>query len=82
MVTPADRTSRGVVRLTLSITADHYQTFLEAIRQLSGTTVTEERMAIIGRELPQASSGSLWRVEHSQVAKIPEMTLLITILRR
>jgi hypothetical protein len=82
MVTPTDRTSRGVVRLTLSITADHYQTFLEAIRQLSGTTVTEERMAIIGRELPQASSGSLWRVEHSQVAKTPEMTLLITILRR
>ena len=82
MITPADRTSRGVVRLTLSITADHYQTFLEAIRQLSGTTVTEERMAIIGRELPQASSGSLWRIEHSQVAKTPQMTLVITILRR
>jgi hypothetical protein len=82
MITPTDRTSRGVVRLTLSITADHYQTFLEAIRQLSGTTVTEERMAIIGRELPQATSGSLVRVEHSQVAKTPEMTLLITILRR
>jgi hypothetical protein len=82
MVTPADRTSRGVVRLTLSITADHYQTFLGAIRQLSRTTVTEERMAIIGRELPQASSGSLWRVEHSQVAKTPEMILVITILRR
>jgi Putative zinc-finger len=82
MITPADRTSRGVVTLTLSVTADHYQTFLEAIRQLSGTTVTEERMAIIGRELPQASSGSLWRVKHSQVAKTPEMTLVITILRR
>jgi len=82
MITPADRTSRGVVRLTLSITADHYQTFLEAIRQLSGTTVTEERMAIIGRELPQVSSGSLWRVEHSQVAKTPELPLVITILRR
>jgi len=42
------------VRLTLSITADRYQTFLEAIRQLSGTTVTEERMASIGREPLQA----------------------------
>jgi hypothetical protein len=39
-------------------------------------------MAIIGRELPQASFGSLWRVEHSQAAKTPEMTLVITILRR
>jgi hypothetical protein len=82
MIIPADRTSRGVVELTLAITADRYQTFLEAIRQLSGTTVTEERMAIIGRELPLAPSGSLWRIEHSQVAKTPQMTLVITILRR
>jgi hypothetical protein len=82
MLTPADRTSRGVVRLALTITADRYQPFLEAIRQLSGTTVTEERMAIISRELPQASSGSLGRIEHAQVAKTPQMTLVITILRR
>ena len=82
MVTPADRTSRGVVELTLSINADRYPTFLEAIRQLSGATVTEERMAIIGRELPLAPSGSLWRVQHSQVAKTPQMTVVITVLRR
>jgi hypothetical protein len=82
MLTPADRTSRGVVRLALTITADRYQPFLEAIRQLSGTSVTEERMAIISRELPQASSGSLWRIEHAQGAKTPQMTLVITILRR
>lgn len=82
MVTPADQTSRGVVRLTFSITADRYQTFLEAIRHLAGTTLTEERMAIIGRELPQASSGLLWRIEHSQVAKTPQMTVVMTIVRR
>jgi hypothetical protein len=82
MITPADRTSRGAVGLTLSINADRYPTFLEAIRQLSGTTVTEERMAIIGRELPLAPSGSLWRIEHSQPAKTPQMTLVITVLRR
>jgi anti-sigma factor RsiW len=82
MVTPADRHSQGSVGLTLSIRADRYQTLLEAIRRLSGITVREERMAIIGRELPLASSGSLWRVEHSQVATIPQMTLVITILRR
>jgi hypothetical protein len=70
------------VELTLSINADRYPTFLEAIRQLSGTTVTEERMAIIGRELPLAPSGSLWRIEHSRVAKTPQMTLVITVLRR
>ena len=82
MITPADQTSRGVVRLTFSITADRYQTFLDAIRQLAGTTVTEERMAIIGRELPQASSGLLWRIEPAQVAKTPQMTVVMTIVRR
>jgi Putative zinc-finger len=82
MITPANHTSRGVVGLTLSITADRYQSFLEAIRQLSDIMVVEERMAIIGRELAQASSGSLWRVDHPQMAKTPPMTLVITILRR
>jgi hypothetical protein len=82
MITPANHTSRGVVELTLSIAADRYQSFLEAIHQLSGTAVVEERMAIIGRELPQASSGFLWRIDHSQAAKTPPMTLVITILRR
>jgi Putative zinc-finger len=82
MVTPADRTSPGVVRLTLAITADRYPMFLEAIRQLSGATVSEERMAMIGREVPQAAPGFLRRVDHTQVAKPPPMTLVLSILRR
>jgi hypothetical protein len=82
MVTPADRPSPGVVRLTLSITPDRYPMFLEAIRQLSGTTVSEERLAIVGREFPQASPGTLRRVERTQVAKPPPMTLVMSILRR
>jgi hypothetical protein len=82
MVTPAGRASRGPVQLTLSITADRYQTLLDAIRQLSGTAVAEERMAIIGRELPLGSPGSLWRIGHAQPAKATLMTLVITILPR
>jgi hypothetical protein len=82
MLTPAHRTARGAVRLTLAITADRYQALQEDIRQLAGTAVTEERMAIIGRELPQASSGALWRVDHAQVARTPSMTLTIIILPR
>jgi hypothetical protein len=70
------------VVLTLSITADRYQTLLEAIRRLSGITVTEERMAIIDRELPLPSSGALRRVEHSHGAHTPQMTLVVTIHRR
>jgi anti-sigma factor RsiW len=82
MVTPADRTSRGIVRLIVSITADRYPMFLEGIRQLAGTTISEERMAIIGRELSQTPPGALWRVDHSRVAKTPQLTLVMTILRR
>jgi hypothetical protein len=82
MVTPADQTSPGVVRLTLSITADRYPMFLEAIRQLPGTTVSEERTAMIGRELPQASAGFLRQVDRTQVAKPSPMTLVMSILRR
>jgi hypothetical protein len=82
MVTPADRAAWGSVRLTLSITADRYQALLEAIRQLSGTAVTEERLAIIGRELPVGSPGSLWRIDHAPPAKATLMTLVITILPR
>jgi hypothetical protein len=82
MVTTADRTSRGVVRLTLSITADRYPTFLEALRQLAGVTIAEERLAIIGREIAQAPAGSPWRVGHLQVAKTPQLILVMTILRR
>ena len=82
MITSADRTSWRSVELTISIAADRYQMLLDAIRQLAGTTVTEERMAIIGRELPLASSGSLWRVEHSQMAKTSQVTLVIAILPR
>jgi hypothetical protein len=82
MVTPAGRASRGPVRLSLSIAVDRYEALLDAIRQLPGTAVTEERMAIIGRELPLGSPGSLWRIEHAQPAKAPLMTLVITILPR
>jgi anti-sigma factor RsiW len=83
MVTPADRgASRGSVRLTLSITADRYQVLLDAIRQLSGIAVTEERMAIIGREPPLGSPGALWRIGHAQPATATLMTLVITILPR
>jgi hypothetical protein len=70
------------VRLTLAITADGYQTLLDAVRQLQGTAVTDERMAIIGRELPLGSPSSWWRMEHAQPAKTILMTLDITILPR
>jgi hypothetical protein len=82
MITPADRALRGAVRLTLSIAADHYQSLLDAIRQLPETSITEERMAIVGRELSLGSSGSLWRIDHSRAAQTPQMTLVITVLRR
>jgi hypothetical protein len=82
MVTPADRTSHGLVRLTLAITADRYQALLDAIRQLPGTVVTEERMAIIGREVPLGSPVSLRRIAQAQPAKATLMTLVITILPR
>jgi hypothetical protein len=82
MITPAGRASRGPVRLTLAITADRYQALLDAVRQLQGTAVSEERMAIIGRELPLGSPGSWWRMEHAQPAKAMLMTLDITILPR
>jgi Putative zinc-finger len=82
MVTPADRTLEGMVRLTLSIAAARYPALLNAIRQLPETTVTEERMAIIGRELSLGAPVSLQRIEHSQSAYTPQMTVVITILRR
>jgi anti-sigma factor RsiW len=82
MVTPADRASRGLVRLTLVITADRYQALLDAIRQLPGTAVTEERMAVIGREVPLGSPGSLRRIAHASPVKATLMTLVITILPR
>jgi hypothetical protein len=82
MVTPADRTARGMVRLTVAITADRFPMLLESIRLLSGTTVTEERIAIVGREFPQGSSGTLWSVGHTQGAKTAPLTVVMTILRR
>jgi hypothetical protein len=82
MITPADRALREAVRLTLSIAADHYQTLLDTIRQLPETTLTEERMAVIGRELSLESSGSLWRIDHVPATDTPQLTLVITILRR
>jgi anti-sigma factor RsiW len=82
MVTPAGRASRGPVQLTLSITVDRYQALLNAIRQLPGTAVTEERMAIIGREPRLGSRGPVWRIEHAQTPRTPLVTLVITILPR
>jgi Putative zinc-finger len=82
MVTPAGRTSRARVNLTLSITTDRYQALLDAIHQLPGTAVTEERLAIIGRDLPLGSLVSFQRIEHPQAARAPLMTLVITILPR
>jgi hypothetical protein len=82
MITPAGRTSRTPVRLSLSIRSDGYQTLLDAIRQLPGTAVSDERFVSSGRELPLGSYVSLWRVEHAQPAKAPPMTLLLTILPR
>ncbi len=82
MVTPAGRTSRGPVKVALSITAERYQTLIDAIGQVPETTITEERMAIISREPSGGSAASLWRVEHAQVTKAPLMTLVITILPR
>jgi hypothetical protein len=82
MITPAGRALRGPVRLTLAITDDRYQSLLDAVRQLPGTAVSEERMAIIGRELPLESPGSRWRMDHVQPAKAMPMTMVITILPR
>jgi hypothetical protein len=82
MITPADRSLRGTVRLALSIAANHYQALLDAIRQLPETSLTEERMAMIGRELSLGSSDALWRIEPAGSIPTPQMTLVITILRR
>jgi hypothetical protein len=82
MVTPAARTSRGPVRVTLSIAADRYQTLLDAIREVPGTAITEERTGVIGRDLPPGETASLRFIEHSRAAKTPVMPLVITILPR
>jgi len=82
MVTPADLTLRGTVRLTLSIAADHYQALLDTIRQLPDTTLTEERMAVIGGEGLLGSSASLRYIEHAAATAPPQLTLVITIIRR
>jgi hypothetical protein len=82
MVTPAGRTSRGPVKIALSISAGRYQALLDAIRRVPGTTVTEERMVALGRELPLGSTAFLWRIEHPPATQAPLMTLVITILPR
>jgi len=82
MITPTDRTLRGTVRLTLSIATNHYQALLDTIRQLPDTILTEERIAIISGEGVPGSSGSLRYVEHASATKSPQLTLVITILRR
>jgi hypothetical protein len=82
MVTPTARASRGPVRVTLSIPADHYQTLLDAIREVPGTTITEERLAIIGHDLPSGETASLRLIDHSRATKTPVLPLVITILPR
>jgi len=82
MITPAGRALRSPVRLTLAITDDRYQSLLDAVRQIPGTAVTEERIAIVGREVPLESPGSRWRMDYAQAAKAVPMTLIITILPR
>jgi hypothetical protein len=82
MITPAGHTSRGPVRITLSVGAERYQGLLEAIRQLPGAQVTEERMLFIGRELRPAASGALWRLNYPQPSMTPQTTVVLTILPR
>jgi len=82
MITPADRTRRGAVRLTLAIAADHYQALLDTIRQLPDTTLMEERLAVIGGEGLLGSSASLRYIEHAPATDPPQLTLVITIIRR
>jgi hypothetical protein len=82
MITPANRALRGTVKLTLAIAANHYQALLDTIRQLPDTTLTEERMAVIGAEGSLGSSGSLRYIEHAPATEIPQLILVITILRR
>jgi hypothetical protein len=82
MITPTNRTPRGTVRLTLSIAASHYQALLDTIRQLPDTTLTEERMAVIGGEGSLGASASLRYIEHTPATAIPQLTMVISILRR
>ncbi|HEX9868085.1 MAG TPA: zf-HC2 domain-containing protein [Candidatus Tectomicrobia bacterium] len=82
MLTPADRALRGTVRLTLSIAANHYQALLDTIRQLPETTLTEERMTVIGAEGSLGSSGAPRYIDHAPATTTPQLTLVITILRR
>jgi hypothetical protein len=82
MVTPAGYASRGPVKVTLTLGAERYQALLEAIRQLPGTQLTEERMTFISRELRPAPGGSLRHIDYAQTSMTPQMTLVITILPR
>jgi hypothetical protein len=82
MITPADHTLHGTVRLTISIAANRYQALFDTIRQLPNTTLTEERMAVIGGEGILGSSASLRYIEHAPAAENPSLTLVITIIRR
>jgi hypothetical protein len=82
MATPVGRTARGPVNVTFSLPATRYQALLDAIRQLPNTSVVEERLAFIGREWSPGSAGALRRLDYSQAATTPQMTLVITILPR
>lgn len=82
IATRAGRISRGPVHVALSIAPDRYQALLDGIRQLPDTTVVEERVAFIGREVWQGPSTSTFLPEHPLEAPIPRFTLVITILPR
>jgi hypothetical protein len=82
MVNSAGHASRGPVRMTLTLGADRYQGLLEAIRQLPGTQVTEERVTFISHEPRPAPGGSLWRLNDPQPSLTSQMTLVLTILPR
>jgi hypothetical protein len=82
MATSAGRASRGSVEVTLSVAAERYQVLLEALRQLSGTQVIEERMPSASREQRPASRGSFWHLDYAQTSMTPQTTLVVTVQPR
>ncbi len=79
---PMGSAVQGPLKVTISLPAEHYQPLLEAIRQLPGTIVAEERILRVGRELWQGMGSSPWRAEYPQETAVPQFTLVITILPR
>jgi hypothetical protein len=82
MATPAGRAARGPVKVTFVMAANGYQALLDAIRRLPNTSMVEERVAFIGRELSPGSAGAFQRLDYAQGATPPPMTSAIIILPR